>query len=190
MIRAFSFLFFSFKAHSKHTSAFRKPLHVWWVVDRKPIRAQTMTSHSRNKLKPDQILFRTHPPTASQRKCVTGPWLTILPHGSDDGNFSWPSQDTAMPLSPLLCPLATRLCEANPSPKENRSCEETLDLNHHSRVVPVIHQCFGLKKCEECFRLNKFMWSAESPHLAASLQVFAITLVWKYHNLFCNSYNT
>ena len=36
-------------------------------------------------------------------------------------------------LSPLLCPLAIMLCEANPSR------EKTLELNHHPRVNPVIH---------------------------------------------------
>jgi hypothetical protein len=79
---------------------------------------------------------------ASQRKCVTGLGLTIIPHGTGDGELPDTPKTRRCP-SPLLCPLAMMLREANPSPKENRSREETLDLNHHSRVDPVIHHCFG-----------------------------------------------
>ena len=34
--------------------AFRMPSPAWWAIDQKPIRAQTITSNSRNKLKPEQ----------------------------------------------------------------------------------------------------------------------------------------
>lgn len=118
---------------------FGKPSHAWWRVDQKPIRGQTVTAHRRNKLKPDQSCsVHAHRQPLKEKAWRAQAWLLEklhllntppsfchknshhLPYGNCDDN---PALSTHGGASPLLCPLAMILREANPG------CEETLDHN-------------------------------------------------------------